>query len=96
MGGNGGEMGCYGGEVGANNKKCGARVDWFGFPIFPHFPPFFLGCFHQCTPTIALLPIKTMFFGLFSPQFPIFPSSIQNFPHFSPFSPIFPKSAHFG
>ena len=53
------------GEVGANNKKCGARVDWFGFPIFPHFPPFFLGSFHQCTPTIALLPIKTMFFWPF-------------------------------
>ena len=68
-----GEMGGNGvlwGEVGANNKKCGARVDWFGFPIFPHFPhfpPFFLGSFHQCTPTIALVPIKTMFFGLLSP-----------------------------
>ena len=51
-----GEIGGNGvlwGEVGANNKKSGARVDWFGFPIFPHFPPvppFFLGSFRQCTP----------------------------------------------
>ena len=44
MGGNGGKwgggMGGNGvlwGEVGANNKNCGARVDWFGFPISPHF-----------------------------------------------------------
>ena len=28
------------GEVGANNRKRGARVDWFGFPISPHFPLF--------------------------------------------------------
>ena len=50
MGENGGEWGVVWGEVGANNKKCGARVDWFGFPIFPYFPPFFLGSFHQSTP----------------------------------------------
>ena len=31
-------------------------------PISPHFPPFFLGSFHQSTPHIALLPIKTMLF----------------------------------
>ena len=39
MGGNG----VLWGEVGANNKNCGASVDWFGFPIFPifnHFQPF--------------------------------------------------------
>ena len=47
-------------------------------------------------PPIALLPVKTMFFDLFSPKFPIFPSGIQNFPHFSPVFPIFLKSAHFG
>ena len=37
------------------------------FPISPHFPPFLLGSVHQCTPTIALVPIKTMFLGLFGP-----------------------------
>ena len=57
---NGGKWGGNGvlwGEVGANNKNCGARVDWFSFPIFPHFPPFprhfppfSLGSFHQRTP----------------------------------------------
>ena len=43
-------MGCYGvlwGEVGANNKKCGAGVDWFGFPILPHFS---LGAFTNAPP----------------------------------------------
>ena len=68
MGGNGAGMRGLCGEVGANNKECGARVDWFGFPIFPHFPPFFLRSFHQCNPPpLALLPIRTMFFDLFSP-----------------------------
>ena len=58
-------MGCYGGRWGQIAKKCGARVDWFGFPSSPHFPPFFLGSFRQCIPPIALLPIKTMFFWPF-------------------------------
>ena len=103
-GGNGrkwGEVGCYGGRWGQITKSVG--LGWTGlvspfFPhfIFPHFPPFFLGSFHQCTPTIALVPIKTMFSALSSPKFPIFPSSIQNSPHFPPFPPIFSKSAHFG
>ena len=65
MGGNEGrreEVGGNGvlwGKVGANTKKCGARVDWFGFPISPHFS---LGAYANATPPIALLPIKTMFF----------------------------------
>ena len=64
MGGNEGEMGGNGGNgvlwggVGANNKKCGARVDWFGFPIFPHFSPFspiFPWVLSPIHPPIALL-----------------------------------------
>ena len=60
------------------------------FPIFSHFPPFFLGSFQQYTPTIALVPIKTMFFGLFSPKFPHFSNEDPKFPTVSP---IFPESA---
>ena len=68
------------------------------FPIFPHFPPlsptfppFSLGSFHQCTrtPTIALLPIKTMFFLAFleqnSPFFHPASKISHTFPHFLPF-----------
>ena len=35
----GGKWGVMAGG-GANDKNCGAMVDWFGFPIFPHFPQF--------------------------------------------------------
>ena len=97
MGGEWGEIGGNGvlwGEVGANNKNCGAGVDWFGFPISPHFPPFppfFLGSFHQCSPPppppIALLPIRTMFFDLFSPKNPRFSIEHPKFPTLSPISP---------
>ena len=63
-------MGCYGGRWGQATKSVG--LGWTSLvspfsPIFLHFPPFFLGSFRPCTPPPALLPIKTMFFDLFSP-----------------------------
>ena len=95
MGGNGGKWGKQGGnggkrgEMGENNKNCGARMEGIGPPNSPHFPPFFLRSFHQCNPPPpqALLPIKPLFFDLFSPQMPHF--SIEH-PKFTPFSPISP------
>ena len=47
-------------------------------------------------PPIALLPIRTMFFDLFSPQVPHFSIEHPKFPILFPIFPIFPKSAHFG
>ena len=78
MGGNG----VLWGEVGANNKKCVASVDWLGFPILPHFPPGSLGALANAPPPspIALLPIKTIFLTFSTPKIPIFLSSIHGFP----------------
>ena len=79
------------GKVAANNKNCGARVDWFGFPISPHFPPFFLGGFHQCTPPPHnRCQTKPCFLTFSAPNSPFFPLGIQDFPRLPPFPPIFP------
>ena len=93
------------GKCGGNEGKWGGGgqitrivgLGWTGLvspfsPIFDHFPTFFLRSFHQCTPPpLALLPIKTMFFALFSPPPPnssFFHRASKfshTFPHFPPF-----------
>ena len=87
-------MGCYGGSWGQITRIVG--LGWTGLvspfsPIFDSFPPFFLRSFHQCTPPPhkALLPIKTVFVGLFQPQnYPFFHRASKfshTLPHFPPF-----------
>ena len=77
------------GEVGANNKNCGARVDWFGFPISPHFPPFLpifpreLSLMH---PQSLVADQNHVFFDLFSPQIPHFSIGHPKFRKLSPIS----------
>ena len=85
-----GEMGCYGGRWGQITKSVG--LGWTGLvsPFSPIFPHFSLEAFANAPPPpIALLPIKTMFFDLFSPQnSPFFhrASKISHtFPQFPPF-----------
>ena len=84
-----GGMGCYGGRWGQITKSVG--LGWTGLvsPFSPIFPHFSLGAFTNAPPPPALLPIKTMFFGLFSPKIPHFsiehPKFSHTFPHFPPF-----------
>ena len=82
-------MGCYGGRWGQLTESV-ARVDWFGFPIFPHFPPHFsLGAFTNAPHHSLAANQNHVFLAFLAPKFPIFPLSIQKFPRFPPISPHF-------